>query len=401
MSIQFLHISDIHLDSPFHHIRNIFPELMIKCQEASKISFQYLVTYAIEQQVDIVVIAGDSFNSVYPSVSAQLFFKEQLQRLVDHHIQIVLCHGNHDYVRLPKIVALPEKVYVFDEHVETFVLTTKSQEKVAFSGFSYHHVHVQDRKVTHYPVRFSNVDYHVGVLHGALESIATEKGLYAPFSLSELNSKHYDYWALGHIHKRSILQEKPPIVYAGNIQGLNCKETGKKGAYLVTLDKGKEAVLEFIPAETILWEHVTLSLSECSTVEDVQSLLKKEEITSSQQTKIISIDFIEHAHIPEELRQFLQTDEALQVLSQNAMYIYRLTFLSSHTHTLNLNVSMEKKWGNIQQYGVENKEYQTALQSLFKNTTIRTLFPDLLHDDVFKEEVFSKAINTVEQQINH
>ena len=40
-----------------------------------------------------------------------------------------------------------------------------------------------------------------------------------PFRLMIYCEKDFDYWALGHIHKRTILSENPPIIYPGNIQG--------------------------------------------------------------------------------------------------------------------------------------------------------------------------------------
>ena len=49
------------------------------------------------------------------------------------------------------------------------------------------------------------------------------------FTVKDLYEKQFDYWALGHIHKRTILSEDPPIIYPGNIQGRNKKEIGVKG----------------------------------------------------------------------------------------------------------------------------------------------------------------------------
>ena len=64
-----------------------------------------------------------------------------------------------------------------------------------------------------------------------------EHNRYAPFQIRELKEKQFDYWALGHIHKREILLEEPYIVYPGNIQGRHRKEIGEKGAYLIELTK--------------------------------------------------------------------------------------------------------------------------------------------------------------------
>ena len=54
-----------------------------------------------------------------------------------------------------------------------------------------------------------------------------------------LKSKGYDYWALGHVHKREIVDGIPWIVFPGNIQGRHIRETGAKGATLVTVEDGR------------------------------------------------------------------------------------------------------------------------------------------------------------------
>ncbi len=42
---------------------------------------------------------------------------------------------------------------------------------------------------------------------------------YLPTTLEDLMDRRYDYWALGHIHKRAYLNSEKSIAYSGNIQG--------------------------------------------------------------------------------------------------------------------------------------------------------------------------------------
>jgi DNA repair exonuclease SbcCD nuclease subunit len=62
---------------------------------------------------------------------------------------------------------------------------------------------------------------------------------YAPCTLDELVNKGYDYWALGHVHQKCILHERPHVVFAGNLQARSIRETGPKEACLVTVDGGE------------------------------------------------------------------------------------------------------------------------------------------------------------------
>src|SRR3546814_6974179 len=81
------------------------------------------------------------------------------------------------------------------------------------------------------------------MLHTAL---AGRKGHadYAPCSLDDLKAKQYDYWALGHVHQHEIVCEAPHVVFPGNIQGRTIRETGPKGAVIVTVEDGQVSSID-------------------------------------------------------------------------------------------------------------------------------------------------------------
>ncbi len=79
--------------------------------------------------------------------------------------------------------------------------------------------------------------------------------------MSDFLGKKVDYWALGHIHKRRILRESPYAVYSGNIQGRSSKETGPKGAYVVTVTDGKVSELRFVPTHSMQWSCLEADLT--------------------------------------------------------------------------------------------------------------------------------------------
>ena len=80
--------------------------------------------------------------------------------------------------------------------------------------------------------------FNIGLLHS---SVGEREGhdTYASCSVEQLSHHGYDYWALGHVHKRDILSRDPWIVFPGNLQGRHIRETGPKGAALVTVTDGK------------------------------------------------------------------------------------------------------------------------------------------------------------------
>ena len=66
--------------------------------------------------------------------------------------------------------------------------------------------------------------------------------------------EQYQYWALGHIHKRETLCPDPLIVFPGNLQGRHIRETGPKGCVVVTVDQRENASVVFHPLDVFRWE---------------------------------------------------------------------------------------------------------------------------------------------------
>jgi DNA repair exonuclease SbcCD nuclease subunit len=71
--------------------------------------------------------------------------------------------------------------------------------------------------------------------------------------LEQLVNHGYDYWALGHVHNRSVLNEDPWVVYPGNLQGRNTRETGSKGATLVEVVDGRVVSVEHRELDAVRW----------------------------------------------------------------------------------------------------------------------------------------------------
>ena len=92
--------------------------------------------------------------------------------------------------------------------------------------------------------------FNIGLLHTACGS--GEHANYAPCSVADLARRGYDYWALGHVHTRSVLSEDPWVVFPGNIQGRHVKEEGSKGATLVTVD-GRRVLLQHQALDVLRW----------------------------------------------------------------------------------------------------------------------------------------------------
>jgi hypothetical protein len=71
-----------------------------------------------------------------------------------------------------------------------------------------------------------------------------------------LRAAGHDYWALGHVHEPSVRSEHPWIVFPGNTQGRHARETGAKGAMVVTVEDGAVRSVEHRACDEARWARV-------------------------------------------------------------------------------------------------------------------------------------------------
>lgn len=259
-SITFIHAADLHLDSPFKGLANIPESIFIEVKNSTFKALDNLVAVAISRQVDFVLLVGDLFDNDKQSLKAQIKLKSAFEQLEEHKIQVYLSYGNHDYLNGNiHPIHYPKNVHIFPgESVTEFVYEKGGEPLAAIYGFSYENRAVVGSKMDEYVKGDGDIPFHIGTIHGSLHGDQIHD-TYAPFSLSELQEKSFDYWALGHIHTRALLADRPPIVYPGNIQGRHRNEAGKKGCYIVEMTEGN-VELEFVETGEIIFESVSLEL---------------------------------------------------------------------------------------------------------------------------------------------
>ena len=270
----FIHAADLHLDSPMLGLRHLPQTIFQRLKESTFRSFSKIIDAAIQHEVDFIILAGDLFDGEDRSIRAQTRFRKQIERLAQYQIPVFIVHGNHDHLSGKWAnIPLPTNAYVFSSKFERQMFINKEKVTAALYGFSYSHRHITERRIDDYNKQ-GEADYHIGILHGNFEG-SNEHGNYAPFTLADLYEKEFDYWALGHIHKRAVLSEEPPIIYPGNIQGRHRKETGEKGCYLVTMSE-TDKNLEFIPTGDCVWQEIEVDGSSAQTISDLYQLCLKE-----------------------------------------------------------------------------------------------------------------------------
>ncbi|EKZ4886985.1 exonuclease SbcCD subunit D [Listeria monocytogenes] len=355
--IQFLHMADLHLDSPFIGLSTLPQPLFSAIQESTFQSLERITTVAIKEAVDFVLIAGDIYDSEDQSVRAQARFAKEMKRLEAANIPVFMIHGNHDFIEKHKEkLALPSNVHVFSEQVEVMSHKTATGVSVNIYGFSYNERHIRSSRVGEYKIQ-GDADFHIALLHGSEVSSSEEHDVYAPFRVQEISRKGFDYWALGHIHKRQLLAESPSIYYPGNIQGRNRKESGEKGASIITLSEASTTI-DFIGTSPIIWEEAVITLPENSEINAFYRETTK--LLESYQGR--SHSYFLHIIVKMENKQKIDTNDWLQML-QEEVEITDNTFVWVHKLTTEItNQNNSQTWYESHLAGEEIKHSFETLQ---------------------------------------
>lgn len=270
--VKFIHTADIHLDSPLKGLEAHENAPVEEIRGATRRAFDNLIDLAIEEDVDFILIAGDLYDGDWKDYNTGLFFASRMGRLSRAGIKVFIVSGNHDAAnQITKTMPLPDNVTLFSPGKTQSVKLDNFG--IIIHGQSYSSRAVTDNLASQYPQNDSSY-FNIGLLHTSLTGREGHEN-YAPCTLDELKSKGYDYWALGHVHKREIVSEDPWIVFPGNIQGRHIKETGAKGATLVTVEDGRITEVEERELDVLRWATCQVDLSECETSDNVYDLVRQ------------------------------------------------------------------------------------------------------------------------------
>ena len=262
-SFRFIHTADIHLDSPLIGLAGQEGSAADRIRTATREAFENLVGLALHEDVAFVIIAGDLYDGDWRDYQTGLFFVRQMGRLAAAGVPVFLLYGNHDAEsQITRRLVLPENVNPFSSRKPgTFQL---KELGVALHGQSYRQRDIAENLVPAYPEPIAGM-FNIGVLHTGLGGMGGHAN-YAPCALDDLVNKGYDYWALGHIHQTAVLHERPHIIFPGNLQGRHIRETGPKGAYLLSVEDGELVEAVSVASDVVRWARLTVPLDGCTRV---------------------------------------------------------------------------------------------------------------------------------------
>ncbi len=389
--LRFIHCADLHLDRSFEGLY-LMNESVDELLEINEKVLESIVSVAIKEAVDFVLLVGDTFHQNRPSLKTQHQFFTQMSRLEVAHIPVYLSFGNHDYYEEARYwFDFPKNVHLFtEETVQTITGETKQGVSYCISGFSYQKPWLDESKVAQFPRRQGT--YHIGMYHGDQQGEH-----YAPFVVQEMKQKGYDYWALGHIHVATTLSTQPPIIYPGTPQGHTQKEKETPGILLVTLTQG-QATWEAIPVHQLSWQEITLSLAGVSNqrmaLEEIQRLF-----TVSKKA-LIRLVLSETADLPKNWLNAKEKKELIAYLNHElqlhgfAQRIYQMEEIQVvFEQQVQLNASLALKRALFQQYQ-DADVFREVMAELLQHP----IASKVMKMEAFQQGVFEGASKEIEQE---
>ena len=248
--IKILHTADWHIG------KKLFKKSL---DEDIQLFFDWLINYINNEEVDVLIVAGDIFDMANPSHSSRRLYYSILKELVQTGVKVIITSGNHDSPT--NLQASSDILKVLDIHVVGGVTDDVSQEVITFSkngedivfaavpflrdkdlregsqlndpsnrveqvrnGILDHYSSIRDYIQKSYPQCVS-----VGIGHLYLQSAKISDserdiqiGNQAGISSKSLDGM-FDYFALGHIHRPQAFNGGK-ISYSGSPIALSFSE---------------------------------------------------------------------------------------------------------------------------------------------------------------------------------
>lgn len=265
--MKIIHCADLHLDSKLN--ANLTGQKKRERKAELLNTFTRMIDFAVENDVRAVIIAGDLFDTVNVSVTAQNTVKAAI--INNPSIDFYYLKGNHDADGfLGRLESIPDNLKLFHDTWTAYELG----EKISLSGVE---LTEDNRGLIYGSLVLDNDKINIVVLHGQ-ESTSQSKGKEVTISIPDLKNKGIDYLALGHIHsyKKETLDRRGIYCYPGCLEGRGFDECGEHGFVLLEIDEDKKDVsAAFIPFAKRMLHTIEADITGCGTTTDIAERVKQ------------------------------------------------------------------------------------------------------------------------------
>ena len=278
--MKFVHIADMHFDTSFTTLTNKANLGDVRRLD-QRLAFNRVIDYIKENQVPYLFIAGDFYEHEYIRLSTIEYINNLFTEIPD--TQIFISPGNHDpYLKdsFYNKYYWNENVHIFDSQLSVF-----EQEEVDIYGYGFDDFYYTNNEVESMEIK-NRDKINILVAHGTLNASEAVEHVYNPISEKLIESKGFDYVALGHIHKLDYnSQPNQRIVYPGSTVSLGFDELGKHGMIVGNVEKDK-IELEFVPIDNKEFIIKEIDVTELLDLDELATIINGIQFSENEYYKI-------------------------------------------------------------------------------------------------------------------
>ena len=277
--MKFVHIADMHFDSPFSTLSdkgNLGERRRIEQREI----FKKVIEYIKENGIEYLFISGDLYEHKYIKRSTIEFINKLFKEI--ENTQVFISPGNHDPYLKNSYYNNYEwntNVKIFNSKIEKIELENIDIYGYGFDDFYCSETNLEELKINN-PEKIN-----ILVIHGTLDGANLEDKQYNSMSKKMLEEKGFNYIALGHIHKNNFSEDRK-ILYSGSTISLGFDELGKHGMIVGEIEKEKNK-LKFIQLDDTEFIEYEINCTEINSTEELIDKINSIKIEENKFYKII------------------------------------------------------------------------------------------------------------------
>lgn len=279
--MKFVHIADMHFDTPFRMLSDRADLGEIRRLDQRK-AFKKMIEYIKENNIPYLFIAGDLYDEEYIRESTIQYINNLFKEIPN--AKIYIAPGNHD----PYLKNSYYATYPWSENVKIFTGKVEKVENEEFClyGYGFENFYVQNSKIEE--INLENKEkINILLSHINLDGSDMAEREYNNLSSKALKEIGFDYIAMGHIHKRNV-EHGASLIYPGSTISLGFDELGEHGMIVGNLEKGN-LNLEFIKLDEKEFKEVELDISEITTIEELLEKINELSLEENNLYKILLV----------------------------------------------------------------------------------------------------------------
>ena len=279
--MKFVHIADMHFDSPFIALSdkgNLGEQRRIEQRKILK----KIIEYIKENKIEYLFISGDLYEHQHIRKSTIEYTNNLFKEI--ENTKIFISPGNHDPILKKSYYSTfnwNKNVYIFNNEIKRIELEDVDIYGYGFNDFYCSNSNIENLKIEN-PEKIN-----VLIIHGTLNGSTYVDMQYNPMSTAMLKQKGFNYIALGHIHKNNF-EKNGNIIYPGSTISLGFDELGDHGMVVGEINK-TENKLEFIKLDETEFVEEELNCTEINSEEELIEKINEIKIQENKLYKIILI----------------------------------------------------------------------------------------------------------------